>query len=217
MKNHLLFIRKPMMCVLALLVASCSQSTGLTQATEIETASTASADNILVATSANTTMDHSHIPLEIPANVETPSLSLAVSRDWMSGLNLQVHTANYIMTPPPSGLSMIEAMKPSIDAETGFAEGHAHLYINGIKVQRIYGPNLHLPEALFKPGLNQINVTINNHGHMYWTAAGRQVMATLFIDLDDFEDLVTYRFESYPALKSAGGSMCKMPGKRETG
>lgn len=217
MKNHLLCIRKPMMGVLALLAAGCSQSTGLTQATEIETASIASADTILVATSTSTTMDHSHIPVEIPANVQTPSLSLAVSRDWMSGLNLRVHTANYIMTPPPSGLSMIEAMKPSINAETGFAEGHAHLYINGTKVQRIYGHDLHLSEALFKPGLNQINVTINNHGHMYWTAEGRQVMATLFIDLDDDEDLVTYRFESYPALKSADSSMCKTPGKRETG
>lgn len=152
-------------------------------------------------------MDHSHIPVALPDGVATPSLSLSVSRDWMSGLNLQIHTEDYHLIPPPTGLGMAELMQPSINADTGAAEGHAHLYINGEKIQRIYGDHAHLPDTLFKPGLNQINVSINNHGHMYWTAQQRQILATLYINLDH-DDLVTHRFESYPAMKSADGAMC---------
>ncbi|MEM9178189.1 MAG: hypothetical protein AAGA89_00695 [Pseudomonadota bacterium] len=152
-------------------------------------------------------MDHSHIPVALPEGVPIPTLSISVSRDWMAGLNLELHTENYEMTIPPSGLEMNELMQPSLDAETGIAEGHAHLYINGEKIQRIYGHDLHLPATLFKPGLNQINVSINNHGHMYWTANGRQILATLYVNLDA-EKLVTHRFETYPALSSNDGAMC---------
>lgn len=152
-------------------------------------------------------MDHSHIPVALPDGVPIPTLSISVSRDWMSGLNLKLHTENYEMTIPPAGLEMDALMQPSLNAETGIAEGHAHLYINGEKIQRIYGHQLHLPATLFKPGLNQINVSINNHGHMYWTANGRQILATLYVNLDA-EALVTHRFETYPALSSNDGAMC---------
>ena len=159
------------------------------------------------ATTSSANMDHSHLPVALPDGVPVPTLSINVSRDWMSGLNLELHTENYEMTVPPVGLAMDELMAPSLQAESGIAEGHAHLYINGEKFQRIYGHHLHLPAPLFKPGLNQINVSINTHGHMYWTAGGRQVLATLYVNLDD-DDLVTHRFETYPTLSSADGSMC---------
>ena len=193
--------------VLTCLVAACTQMTGPEEpAIDVLTLASSIAP-VQAAPASGAMMDHSHIPVEVPAEVATPSLSLSVSRDWMAGLNLELHVADYELRPPPSGLDMAALMQPSINTETGLAEGHAHLYINGLKVQRIYGPNVHLPEALFKPGLNQINVSINNHGHMYWTADGRQIMATLFINLDN-DELITHRFESYPVMKSADGSMC---------
>ena len=108
---------------------------------------------------------------------------------------------------PPNAINMDALMAPSIDVETGYAEGHAHLYVNGAKIQRIYGTNIHLPADLFKPGLNQINVSINNHGHMYWMAGGRQIIATLYLDLNQ-DEMVKHRFESYPAVKTADGSLC---------
>lgn len=155
-------------------------------------------------------MDHSHIPIEVPENSPAPALSLKLYKDALSGFNLEIFTERYSLAPPPRvTLSMAALMVPSMDSNTGYIEGHAHLYVNGEKVQRIYGRELHLPAALFRPGVNQVTVTINNHGHMYWTVDGRQVLATLFVD-PLAKPVVIYCFESYPTeiqdgcLKAAG-------------
>lgn len=92
---------------------------------------------------------------------------------------------------------MTALMVPAVDRQTGFVTGHAHLYVNGEKVQRLYGHHVHLPAALFRGGINQVTVTINNHAHMYWIADGRQVLATLFVS-PEADPQVTYRFESFP-------------------
>ena len=153
-------------------------------------------------------MDHSHMPVAVPEGGPTPRLSVALSRDWMTGLNLEIQTDCYTLIPPPSGLRMNQLMAPSIDAATGFVEGHAHLYVNGEKRQRIYGHAAHLPANLFKPGVNQVTVSINNHGHMYWASDQRQILATLFIDLEK-DALILHRFESFPVTETASGKDCK--------
>lgn len=193
-------------------LASCSQApASIDESLPAQAAEAASP----VGSATTAMMDHSHIPIDVPGGVPVPSLSIQVERDWMSGLNLTLHTENYALIPPPAGLDMAALMTASIQADTGLAEGHAHLYVNGEKVQRIYGETLHLPDTLFKPGLNQISVSINNHGHMYWTADNRQILATLYVDLSK-DDLVTHRFESYPTMKSADGSLCVQGTKAKT-
>lgn len=92
---------------------------------------------------------------------------------------------------------MAELMTPVVNTESGFVEGHAHLYVNGEKIQRVYGRDIHLPGSLFKSGINQLTVSINNHAHMYWTSEKRQILATLYIELNS-DDLIKYRFESFP-------------------
>lgn len=144
-------------------------------------------------------MDHSHLPIAVPLNTTTPLLSLSLHNDTMSGYNLHLTLKNYHLIPPPNdAMSMSELMSASVNNKTGFVEGHAHLYINGIKIQRVYGINLHLPAHHFKEGINTISVTLNNHGHMYWTAEEKKVVATLFIDtLAD--QVIKHKFESFPA------------------
>lgn len=149
-------------------------------------------------------MDHSHIPIAVPEDSPAPALSLKLYKDALSGFNLEILTERYSLVPPPRvEFSMTALMVPSMDSNTGFVEGHAHLYVNGEKVQRVYGHELHLPAALFRPGVNQITVTINNHGHMYWTVDGRQVLATLFVD-QSAKPVVVYCFESYPTETQDG-------------
>jgi hypothetical protein len=144
------------------------------------------------------TMDHSHMPIAVPANTLTPRLSLGLYKDAMSGLNLELLLENFTLIPPPRGvLAMKDLMVATVNPRSSFVEGHAHLYVNGEKIQRLYGPNVHLPDARFHAGLNQVTVTISNHGHMYWTADKRQVLATLFINLAA-EDPILHRFESFP-------------------
>ena len=142
-------------------------------------------------------MDHSHIPINVPTTAETPALSLHLTKDAMSGYNLTLNIQKYTLIPPPEALSMSEMMNPTINAVSGFIEGHAHLYINGVKIQRVYGKNIHLPQALFKSGINTVSVTLNNHGHMYWVAKEKKVLATLYVNQDK-TPFITYKFESFP-------------------
>lgn len=142
-------------------------------------------------------MDHSHMPIAVPSEVLTPALSLALTKDAMSGYNLTLKTARYSLTPPPEGQTMAQMMGVALNDTTGFVEGHAHLYINGIKIQRVYGHNIHLPSKLFKAGINNISVTLNNHGHMYWTASDKKILATLYIN-EAKTPFISYEFASFP-------------------
>jgi len=142
-------------------------------------------------------VDHSHIPIAVPMNVQLPQLSLSLYRDAVSGFNLELHIARFALGSPPWGATANELMAAAIDPVNGFVAGHAHLYINAEKVQRLYGTDVHLPSSLFRAGVNQVTVSLNNHGHMFWTGDDRQILATLFVDLEK-ESPVLYRFESFP-------------------
>lgn len=142
-------------------------------------------------------MDHSHIPIDVPSNAPTPRLSLELSRDVMSGFNLTLKLSHYQFTVPPANMSMQEMMSVGQLSRQGYLQGHAHLYINGEKIQRIYGQYVHLPQELFKNGINNISVTLNNHGHMYWLADTKKILATLTINPNNDKFLV-HDFASFP-------------------
>jgi len=127
-------------------------------------------------------MDHSHMPIAVPNAAPTPALSLKLLKDSMSGYNLILDTQRYDLSVPPEGaMNMQQMMSATTNENTGFLQGHAHLYINGVKIQRTYGHALHLPANLFKSGINTVSVTLNNHGHM------------------QTKEFITYRFESFPS------------------
>lgn len=142
-------------------------------------------------------MDHSHTPVAVPAIAPIPQLSTVLTRDVMSGFNLQILTANYEMSPPPFDVPMEDLMVPQINEASGFLQGHAHLYINGEKIQRVYGNYIHIPASYFKTGMNQLNITINNHAHMFWTTDEKQIISSLFINTES-KKVVTYQFDSFP-------------------
>ena len=142
-------------------------------------------------------MDHAHIPIPIPNGVNQPKISLQIVKDTMSGYNLHIKLKHYAMMPPPADLTSMKAlMSASISTQDNVAEGHAHLYVNGEKIQRIYGPDIHLPDVLFKAGVNMITVTLNNHGHMFWTYDGKQLLATVYIN-SQADPFMTYQFEPF--------------------
>ncbi|WP_247664735.1 hypothetical protein [Pseudoalteromonas sp. MMG010] len=148
-------------------------------------------------------MDHSHLPIVVPSNAPTPALSLKLTVDAMSGYNLILDTQRYDLSVPPAGkMDMQAMMSPAFNQHTGFLQGHAHLYINGIKIQRVYGHALHLPASLFKNGMNTISVTLNNHGHMYWTAQDKKIVSTLYINTL-LAKPITYKFESFPVNENS--------------
>lgn len=120
----------------------------------------------------------------------------------MSGYNLEIITARYDLGPPPKTFTTMEdLMAAHRNEETCFLQGHAHLYINGEKVTRIYGRQLHLPAELFTDGMNQMNITLNNHAHMYWTKDNKEIIASAFVNTSLEDDFLLHRFDSFPATR----------------
>ena len=80
-----------------------------------------------------------------------PSVSLEAIKDTASGWNLHLITENFTFTPE------------NIDQETDKSEGHAHLYVDGEKISRIYGPWFHLTGLT--PGEHSLRISLNANNH----------------------------------------------------
>ena len=115
------------------------------------------------------------------------SLALQLYPDASNGYNLHLQVRNYQLEPP----------ELAGDAPRGLAEGHAHLMINGSKRIRIYSPFLHLDKSLFRPGMNQLTVTLNSHQHETWVSGKQPILATLFVDTTA-DEAVRHRFSAFP-------------------
>jgi hypothetical protein len=102
---------------------------------------------------------HDHSALTSwPTDVAVPTLSLSVTDDGPTSRNLHIMAKGYEWTPEQVNGAMT----------TG---GHAHVYINGLKVARAYGPWLHL-EGFPTDGPVTVRVTFNANDHSGWAVDG---------------------------------------------
>jgi len=134
-------------------------------------------------------MKHQHAPKDLPQGVLTPQLNISLSEDTMSGVNLHLQTQNF----------QLESPNKAGTHPNNIVEGHAHLYVNGKKIQRVYGSDIHIPGKYINKGMNQISVTLNGHDHSQWQVAGKSIISTVFINTEK-ESLITLRFSSFPVL-----------------
>ena len=93
-------------------------------------------------------------PVEAP---EGMSVSLEVLADNVSGYNLRIATQGFRFAPENAG----GAHTPS--------EGHAHLYVNGVKT-RVYSEWFHLDGLA--PGTHEIRMTLNANDHSPYASKG---------------------------------------------
>lgn len=144
-------------------------------------------------------MVHDHKPISIPEGAETPQINIAIFQDKKDGFNLHISLANFELEPPEFESALIEKSPQFTKAKNGklIVDGHAHLYVNGKKISRVYGNYVHLPSALFNPGINMIMVSLNAHSHDVWTLENNQIMATLIIN-PKLKKLVLQGFSSSP-------------------
>lgn len=94
-----------------------------------------------------------HDVVRIPNEYTPPSVKIHVNQDNSGTWFLKIDTDNFTFAPEKVGLS-----------EPSYTEGHAHLYVNGEKINRLYGEYYNLGEL--RSGSNQIKVSLhsNNHG-----------------------------------------------------
>lgn len=92
-----------------------------------------------------------HEIVNIPDDRPIPSVELIVHPDVKQGWNLQIQTTNFKFVPE------------KVNQKGNLSEGHAHLYVNGEKINRIYGNWYYL--SVLKPGTNEIKIQLNTNDH----------------------------------------------------
>lgn len=106
---------------------------------------------------------HQHPPREVPPDKPVPSVNHLTFPDVMDGYNIQIITRNFKFTPA------------AINLESQDNEGHAHIYVNGEKIARVYSHWYHLPGTLLQPGENEVKVTLNANDHSEWSVDGDSI------------------------------------------
>lgn len=117
---------------------------------------------------------HDHPARPVDPSLPIPALTHLVFPDAMDGYNLQVLPRNFKFTPA------------SINRDVVPNEGHAHVYVNGVKIARIYGQWYHLPASALSPGVNAVSVTLNANDHSTWASpTGELIVSTVPVILSD--------------------------------
>lgn len=99
-----------------------------------------------------------------------PSVSIELMEDTVSGWNLHVQTEAFRFAPEHAGASHA----PN--------EGHAHVYVDGVKIARLYGNWMHLSEL---PEAATVAVTLNSNDHKLLSIAGEALRATATLPAAD--------------------------------
>ncbi|MGB5865210.1 MAG: hypothetical protein WBG95_13035 [Sulfitobacter sp.] len=101
--------------------------------------------------------------LEVTA-AEVPTLEVTVAPDPVQGYNLKLAVKHFTFMPTAAGFEHVSG------------EGHAHVYVNGDKLGRLYGEWMHI--ASLPHGEVDIEVTLNSNNHSQLAVAGKPVTAS---------------------------------------
>jgi copper(I)-binding protein len=113
-------------------------------------------------------MDHS-APFDVPADEPAPKLRVTVTPHG-SGWNVLAEVQDFTFS------------KSAVDGPHQPGIGHAHLYLNGLKLQRMYGPEARI--GALPPGAYEVRVTINTNDHLVYSVDGLPVTAAAEITVD---------------------------------
>lgn len=102
-------------------------------------------------------------PLSLPPGPDAPTLNMTLTPDPASGWNLRVITTGFRFAPEHASQHHVPG------------EGHAHVYINGGKFARLYGPWMHLPTL--PPGPVTVEATLNANDHRPLVVGGAPLTA----------------------------------------
>lgn len=101
------------------------------------------------------------------------SVSLVVKKDAMSGFNVRIKTKNFTWAPQRAST----AHRPG--------EGHAHIYVDGVKIGRVYSEWFHLATANLNltPGQHIVRVDLNGNDHLPYMVGDKLLEASVSITI----------------------------------
>ncbi|GHF43257.1 hypothetical protein [Seohaeicola zhoushanensis] len=109
--------------------------------------------------------DHAHAdPVEIAPGGTVPGVTLAALPDSAGGWNVHVAVSDFTFSPENAGQGDVAG------------EGHVHLYLDGEKVARVYGPWVHLGAG--QPG-QVLSAALYSNDHRPLTSGGVPIEASV--------------------------------------
>ncbi|MCE8521503.1 hypothetical protein MB818_06450 [Ruegeria sp. 1NDH52C] len=106
----------------------------------------------------------------LPAGPDAPGVSVALTRDPMSGWNLHVSPQNFRFAPENASASDVPG------------EGHAHVYVNDVKLARLYSEWMHIPDL--PKGPVEVKVSLNANSHSPLMVDGIPVEAVVTVQVE---------------------------------
>lgn len=110
---------------------------------------------------------HAHEMLNVESSSAPEISTLDVEPDSKSGWNIHFTTKNFKFAPEKAGKKHV------------VGEGHAHLYIDGEKITRLYSNNYYLGDL--SEGEHEIKITLNTNDHKEYAVSGETVESTYII------------------------------------
>ena len=121
-----------------------------------------------------------------------PTIEIDIAEDPLEGWNLRIHTTNFRIVPENVSTTHVDG------------EGHIHLYINGVKISRIYGEWHHI--GVLEPGEHNVRVELSSNNHSTLVVDGDPVDATATIvaseagEHEGDHELMQPAVEPYPSV-----------------
>ena len=107
---------------------------------------------------------------KIEANKPYPSVNLEIYEDNIDGYNLFIKLENFILTPMDVG------------KKNKSNSGHIHLYVNDIKIGRVYSNWFHIPGRYFNLKENIIRITLNSNLHDSFVIDGNPIETKIKVE-----------------------------------
>ena len=111
------------------------------------------------------------------AQEAAPQATLKLQKDPTGGFNVHVVTTNFMWRPEMASMQHVPG------------EGHAHVYLDGRKIMRIYNEWFHLNTYQFstKPGEQLLSIEFVGNDHAPYTIQGLPVGAEQIVDVPSDE------------------------------
>ena len=108
---------------------------------------------------------------------QAPTSSLKVEKDPTGGFNVQVVTDNFVWRPELASTQHVPG------------EGHAHVFLDGQKIMRIYNPWFHLNTYQFatRSGEQLLSIEFVGNDHAAYTIQGLPVGTEQVVDVPSDE------------------------------
>ena len=115
--------------------------------------------------------EHKHGKIEVAQGQAIPTVDVVVRKEAKKGWNIEAKVTNFQFAPE------------KVNTSPNPGEGHAHLFVNGKKITRLYSSWYYLENL--EPGENQVKVTLNANNHADWTSNGKVIEDTEVVQVSE--------------------------------